>query len=83
MTQIAQCRLEGDCDKDKALTAEMLKLIGNNSYSRMVTNKEKQNDIVYIDESEISTEIIYNHFCDMTELPDGYYEVEKTKMKEN
>ena len=77
MTQIAQCRLERDHNKDKALIAEMSKLIGNSSYGRMITNKEKHNDIVYVSESEISTEIIDNHFYDMTELPDGYYKVEK------
>ena len=73
MTQIAQYHLEGDCNKDKALIVEMSKLIGNSSYGRMITNKEKHHDIVYVDESEISTEIIDNHFYDMTELPDGYY----------
>ena len=83
MTQIAQCCLEGDRNKDKALIAEMSKLIGNSSYGRMITNKEKHHDIVYVDESEISTEITDNHFYDMTELPDGYYEVEKTKKKIN
>ena len=31
VTQIAQCRLEGDRDNDKALIAEMSKLIGNSS----------------------------------------------------
>ena len=71
MTQIAQCRLQGDRNKDKALIAEMSKLIGS-SYGQMITNKEKHHDIVYVDESEISTEIIENHFYDMTELPDGY-----------
>ena len=55
MIQIAQCRLEGDHDKDKALIAEMSKLIANSSYSQMITNKEKPHDIVYISESEIST----------------------------
>ena len=83
MTQIAQCHLEGDRDKDKALIVEMSKLIGNSSYGRMITNKEKHHDIVYVDQSEIRTEIIDNHFYDMTELPDGYYKVEKTKKKIN
>ena len=81
MTQTAQCCLEGDRDKNKALIAEMSKLIGNSSYGRMITDKEKHHDIVYVDESEISTEIIDNHFYNMTELLDGYYEVEKTKKK--
>ena len=57
----------------------MIKLIGNSSYRRKIINKEKHHDIVYVDESEISTEIIDNNVYDMTELPDGYYEVEKTK----
>ena len=83
MTQIAQCRLEEDRDKDKARIAEMSKLIGNSSYRRMIANKEKHHDIVYVDESQISTEIIDNHFYNMTDLPDGYYEVEKTKKKIN
>ena len=83
MTQIAQCRLEGDCNKDKALIAEMSKLIGNSSYGQMITNKKMHHDIVCVNESEISTEIIDNHFYDMTELPDGYYEVEKMKKKTN
>ena len=40
MAQIAQCRLEGDRDKDKALIAEISKLIGNSSYGRMITNRK-------------------------------------------
>ena len=49
----------------------------------MITNKENHHDIAYIDESEISAKIIDNHFYDMAELPDGYYEVETTKKKIN
>ena len=60
--QVAQARLDGDRDKDKALITKMMKLIGNSSYGRMITNKEKHQDTVYVDESEISTEIIDNHF---------------------
>ena len=81
MTQIAQCHLEGDHDEDKAMIAEMSKLISNSSYRRMITNKEKHHDIVYADEFEISTEIIDNHFYDMTELPDGYMKWKRLKRK--
>ena len=34
MTQVAQARLDGDRDKDKALIAEPMKLIGNSSYGK-------------------------------------------------
>ena len=81
MTQVAQARLDGDRDKDKALIAETMKLIGNSSYGKLITNKEKHHDIVYVNESEIGAEIMDNHFYSLTELPNGYYEMEKTKQK--
>ena len=83
MTRIAQARLDGDRDNDKALIAETMKLIGNSSYGKLITNKEKHHDIVYVNESEIGTEIMDKHFYNLNELPDGYYEVEKTKKKIN
>ena len=83
MTQVAQARLDGDRDNDKTLIAETMKLIGNSSYGKLITNEEKHHDIVYVNESEIGTEIIDEHFYNLTELPDGYYEVEKSKKKIN
>ena len=83
MMQVTQARLDGDHDNDKALIAETMKLIGNSSYGKLITNKEKHHDIVYVNESEIGTEITDEHFYNLTELPDGYYEVEKTKKKIN
>ena len=49
----------------------------NASYGTLITNKEKHHNISYVDESEIGRQI--PHFYDMTELPDGYYEIERTK----
>ena len=73
--------MDGHRDNDKALIAETMKLIGNSSYEKLITNKEKHHDIVYVNESEIGTEIMDEHFYNLTELPDSYYEVEKTKKK--
>ena len=81
MTQVAQARLDGDRDKDKALIDETMKRIGNSSYEKLITNKEKHHDIIYVNETEIGEEIMNNHFYDMTELPNGYYEVEKRNRK--
>ena len=83
MKKVAQARLDGDRDKDKALIAETMKLIGNSSYGKLITNKEKHHDIVYVNESYIGTEIMDEHFHSLTELPNDYYEVEKTKKKIN
>ena len=59
-----------------------MKLTGNSSYGKLI-NKEKHHDIVYISESEIGSEIMDEHFYNLTELPNGYHEVEKTKKKIN
>ena len=83
MTQIAKAKLDGDRDKDKALIAETTKLIGNSSYGKLITKKEKHHDIVYVDESEIGTKIMDEHFYSLTEHPSGYYKVEKTRKKIN
>ena len=83
MTQVAEARLDGDHDKDKALIAKTMKLIGNSSYGILITNKEKHHDIVYVNGSKIGTEIMDEHFYNLTELPNGYHEVEKTKTKIN
>ena len=40
MMQVDQARLDGDRDKDKALIAETMKLIGNSSYGKLIINKE-------------------------------------------
>ena len=58
-----------------------MKLIENSSYNKLITNKEKHHLIVYVNESEIGAEIMDNHSYSLTELPNGYYEVEKTKQK--
>ena len=77
MMQVAQARLDGDRDNDKELIAETMKLIGNSSYGILITNKEKHHYIVYVNGSEIGTGIMDEHFYNLTEFPDGYYEVEK------
>ena len=76
MMQVTQARLDGDREKDNALITETMKLIGNSSYDKLITNKEKHWDIFYVNESEIGAEIMDEHFYGLTELPDSYYEVE-------
>ena len=80
-TQVAQACLEGDRDKDKPLISEMNKPIGNSSYGRTIMNTEKHHDILYANDHQVEEYIMDNHFFGLTELPDGYYEVEQTKLK--
>ena len=68
-------------DKEKALIAEMNKLIGNSSYGRTIMNKEKHHDILYANDHQVGEYIINNHFFGLTELLEEYYEVKQTKLK--
>ena len=58
MTRVAQTRLDGDRDNDKAVIAET---IGNSSYGKFITNKKHPN-IVFVNESKIDIEIMDEHF---------------------
>ena len=60
-TRVTQAHLEGDRDKEKALIAEMNKLIGNSSYGRTITNKEKHHDILYVNDRQVGEYIMDNH----------------------
>ena len=82
--------MDGDHDREKALTAEMMKLIGNSSYSRITTNNENMMTLFTLKKQkllkklwipEIAQEIMDPKFFDSIELLDGFYEVEKTKKK--
>ena len=57
--------------------AETMKLIGNFNYGKLITNKEKHHDIVYVDESKIGAEIMDEHFYGLTELPNDLYREER------
>ena len=59
----------------------MIKLIGNSSYGHIINNKEKHHDIDFVNESQVGQEIMDPNFFDLTELPGGFYKVEKTKKK--
>ena len=61
----------------------MSKLCNIAGYGDLITNQEKHHDIVYINESQVSQEIMNNHLYDSTKLPDGFYEVEKVKKSIN
>ena len=83
MTEVAEAQLRGDCDPRYVLRAEMSKLCGNAGYGGLITNQEKHHDIVYVNESQVGREIMDNHFYDLTDLPDGFYNLEKAKKSIN
>ena len=77
--EVANSLLQGDSDQRYALIAELMKLIGNSSYGRTITDKMKHRDLCFANEHQIGTEIMDPNFYNLSELEPGFYEVEKTK----
>ena len=52
--EVADNRRKGDADKDKALLAEVFKLLGNSAYGKFIEAVERQNKTLYTrDENEV------------------------------
>ncbi|XP_031573378.1 uncharacterized protein LOC116307332 [Actinia tenebrosa] len=49
---VSNARRAGDVDPSKAIIAETMKLVGNSSYGKTITNKEKHRDIQFCSEDE-------------------------------
>ncbi|CAH3174241.1 unnamed protein product, partial [Porites lobata] len=45
--EITASRRKGDEDPDKALLAEMFKLLGNSAYGKLIEAKERQTRVIY------------------------------------
>ena len=45
--EVADNRRKGDADKDKALLAEVFKLLGNSAYGKFIEAVERQNRTLY------------------------------------
>ncbi|KAI8495466.1 hypothetical protein Bbelb_269210 [Branchiostoma belcheri] len=80
--KVSDARRDGDKDDKKKIIAETMKLIGNSAYGKTVTNKEKQSDVCYCDSAVGATQKINAPcFKKISEVVDGFYEIETGKRK--
>ncbi|XP_066264599.1 uncharacterized protein [Branchiostoma lanceolatum] len=80
--KVSDARRAGDKDDKKKIIADTMKLIGNSAYGKTVTNKEKQFDVCYCDSDVTATQKInYPCFRMITEVVDGFYEIETGKRR--
>ena len=78
---VSNARRAGDRDPDQAIIADTMKLLGNSSYGKTITNKERHRDVKYCDAKEASKLVNDSHFRVLTPLDDNTYEVEMSKKK--
>ncbi|KAJ8040703.1 hypothetical protein HOLleu_15076 [Holothuria leucospilota] len=76
---VSDARREGDRDSSKAIIADTMKLIGNSSYGKTITNKEGHRNIHIVPEDKASRLINETTFRDLNEMSNGCYEVESAK----
>ena len=80
--EVADNRRKGDADKDKALLAEVFKLLGNGAYGKFIEAVERQNKTLYTrDEEEVDKHLRSAWFQDLDEIGDAYkIELRKDKI---
>ena len=80
--EVADNRRKGDADKDKALLAEVFKLLGNSAYGKFIEAVERQNKTLYTqDEYEVDKHLRSAWFKDLEEIGDAYkIELRKDKL---
>jgi len=85
MEKVSNARRDGDADKDKAVIAETMKLIGNSAFGRSGMDKSKHKETKYKStDDDISSIVEMNRFYDVEELGDSYeITLKKRSMKLN
>ncbi|KAJ8021643.1 hypothetical protein HOLleu_38905 [Holothuria leucospilota] len=76
---VSNARRAGDSDPSKAIIADTMKLIGNSSYGKTITNREKHTNVKLGDASTSSRMINSSTFRDLNFIADDCYEVELAK----
>ena len=71
--ELANNRRKGDADKNKALLAEVFKLLGNSAYGKFIEAVERQPRTVYTrEEDEVDQHLRSAWFDDLEEIGDAY-----------
>ena len=79
--EVANMRRKGDAEADKALLAEIYKLLGNSAYGKFIEAVERQTKVLYTkDEDEVDKHMRSAYLEDLEEIG-GAYKIESRKNK--
>ena len=83
VNEVANNRRKGDTEKDKALLAEVFKLLGNSAYGKFIEAVERHTNTIYTcDEEEVDKSLRSARFKTLEEIGPAY-KVELRKIKIN
>ena len=82
VNEVANNRRKGDADKDKALLAEVFKLLGNSAYGKFIEAVERHTNTIYTcDEEEVDKSLRSARFKTLEEIGPAYkVELQKSKI---
>ena len=78
---VSDARRAGDSDPCKSIIADTMKLIGNCSYGKTITNKERHRNVNVCDEKKAQKQVNNSLFRDLNPIAADCYEVEMAKKK--
>ena len=78
---VSDARRAGDSDPAKAIIADTMKLMGNSSYGKTITNKYKHRNIKITDTAKASRLVNEPLFRDLNAITEDCYEIELAKSK--
>ena len=71
--QVTEVRWTGDVDKSKALLSEVIKLLGNSTYGKLIEALERQTNVIYTkDEKVVDRALRSAYFEDLDEIGEAY-----------
>ena len=82
VNEVANNRRKGDAEKDKALLAEVFKLLGNSAYGKFIEAVERHTNTIYTcDEEEVDKHLRSARFKTLEEIGPAYkVELRKSKI---
>ncbi len=78
---VSDARRAGDSDPSKSIIADTMKLMGNSSYGKTITNKYRHRNIKIADSEQASSLVNEPLFRDLNDISEICYEVEMAKAK--
>ena len=77
--KVSEARREGDQDPDKTIIAEIMKLLGNSSYGKTLTNISNHTDVTFVNDTDAQKLVNSPLLKKLTPLAPDWNEVETKK----
>ncbi|KXJ22829.1 Zinc finger and SCAN domain-containing protein 22 [Exaiptasia diaphana] len=80
---VSDARRAGDADPNKAIIADTMKLVGNSSYGKTITDQERHREVKFCSDAKASRLVNDPFFRQIDEIDENTYEVQSSKKKIN